>query len=116
VAGVALGYLVFAVAAVAIFLLTGHDAHGPAGLGFKVGSILYGMAFAAIGGYVATRIARASTAAVTVGIVIAALAVLSVVLEGKGFGWSQLAAVVLMAPSAAWAGRLARVPARAGLR
>lgn len=116
VVGVALGYVVFAVSAVAIFLLTGHDPHGPASIAFKVGSIVYGMAFAALGGYLATRLARTPTAATAVGVVIGALAVLSAVLDGQGFWWSQVAALVLMAPSAVIGGHLGRTPAGAGPR
>jgi len=116
VVGVALGYLVFAASAVAIFLLTGHDPHGPASTAFKIGSSVYGMAFAALGGYLASRLARTPTAATTVGVVIAALAVLSVVLEAQGFWWSQGAALVLMAPSAVAGGHLGRTPAGAGPR
>jgi hypothetical protein len=116
VVGVALGYVVFAVSAIAIFLLTGHDPHGPASAAFKVGSSIYGMAFAALGGYLATRLARTPTAGTSVGVVIAALAALSVVLDRQGVWWSQVAALALMAPSAAIAGRLVRAPSTPGPR
>ena len=39
------GYLVFAVSAVALFVVTGRDAHAEAPVWFMVGSTLYGMLF-----------------------------------------------------------------------
>ena len=103
IAAVIIGYLVFAVSAVALFRLSGRD---PAALqppSFVVLSVLYGMFFAALGGYIAAAIARRNEllhAGIVAG-VLALLAGFSMVAQpGQASVWSQVAAVGLMAPSA----------------
>lgn len=106
--GIIIGYLVFGVSAVVLFRAAGVDPHGSASVPFVIGSIVYGMAFAALGGVVAVTIARrGALPAVVVALVIALGALASIVaLRGHGIGalWSPLAALVLMAPSAAAGG------------
>jgi hypothetical protein len=108
VAGVIVGYLVFAVSALLIFRISGHDPHEPATTAFMVEAIAAGMVAALIGGYVAVMIAARQRAATELALVIAVLAVLSAAsMHGRSL-WSNIAAVVLMAPAAKLGGALAK--------
>ena len=57
VVAVVVGYLLFGLSAVAFFRLSGHDPHAAAGAAFMIFSIVYGVAFAVGGGYLAALIA-----------------------------------------------------------
>ena len=52
------GYLIFAGSAVLLFQLTKVEPHSPAALGFEVLTIVYGLGFASLGGFLAGKIAR----------------------------------------------------------
>jgi len=100
---IVLGYLVFAISAVALFQIARVDPHVQPGAGFMIGSTLYGVCFAAAGGYIASRVAAKKELlnACAVAGVIAVLAAVSIVAQpGIPSHWSQIAAIVLMAPSA----------------
>ena len=103
IAGVLVGYLVFAVSAVLLFWATGRDPHREQGIGFVVFSVVYGIAFAAAGGFVAGTIAarkpRQHAAAVALILAIGASASL-LAQPGAGSRWSQLTALIFMAPAA----------------
>ena len=104
------GYLIFAISSALLFQFSGHDPRVMPGLAFGVFSVAWGMAFAGLGGYLAPRIAKRATwmPGVLVGCVIAVGAIVSLCFEaGKGSIWSQVAAIVLMAPAAGFGGRLA---------
>lgn len=106
--GVIVGYLIFAVSAVLLFQIAGRDPHTPAPISFMFVSFVYGAAFAALGGYVASTIAQSGnlTQAVALAIVIALGATISILSQsGKGAIWSQLGAIFIMAPSALIGGR-----------
>src|SRR5262245_40826968 len=97
------GYFVFAVSAGLLFSLSGRDPHDSVPAWFLVTSILYGCLFAALGGYLAALIARRKVIqhAAALTIVIGAGALVSILSRpGAGAIWSQLAALLLMAPSA----------------
>jgi hypothetical protein len=109
VAAVFVGYLVFALSAFAFFQATGQEPHQVGTMSVMVGSAAFGMAFALLGGYLAAWLAGRQPMkhgiAVAVVLAVGALAsLLSTV--GKGAVWSQAAALVLMAPSAAFGGWL----------
>ena len=100
--GVFLGYVVFAVSAVVLFHAAGRDPHSQQDLWFTAAAILYGMAFAAVGGLIAALIAgrRPVLHAAIVGVILAAGALASLVSRpGAGAIWSQVSAIFLMAPS-----------------
>src|SRR3954470_6027016 len=103
IAGVVVGYLLFAVSAVLLFQLAGRDPHAEQPMGFVVFSVLYGMAFAAAGGFVAATIAarkpRQHAAAVALILAIGASASL-LAQPGAGSRWSQVTALIFMAPAA----------------
>jgi hypothetical protein len=106
VAAVVFGYLIFAVSAVLLFQISGQAPHAPASPAFMVGSTLYGVVFAALSGYVAGRLARHHPVrhASAVAGLIALGAAASLLGQARSGGvWSQLAALLLMAP-AAWVG------------
>ena len=100
---VMMGYLTFGLSASLLFGLSGRDPHVTPGVGFLVFAILYGVGFAALGGYLAATVGRrrqvAHAAAVAVIIGIAALVSL-VAQAGNGAIWSELATLFLMAPAA----------------
>jgi peptidoglycan/LPS O-acetylase OafA/YrhL len=106
---VVVGYLIFALSAFAFFQISGQRPHEAAPITIMVGSIVVGMAFALIGGYVGARLARRRPLAH--GIAVAAVLALGAAISllstlGKGAVWSQLAALVLMAPCAILGGWL----------
>ncbi|HET6762831.1 MAG TPA: hypothetical protein VFH27_04140 [Longimicrobiaceae bacterium] len=97
------GYAVFAVSAYLVFELFEQPPHEAAPFWFMVTATVIGMFFAFIGGYVAAYLAgrhpRAHGAAVA-GVLALGAAVSLVATLGKGAIWSQVAALVFMAPSA----------------
>jgi hypothetical protein len=96
------GYLLFALSAVLLFHFAGRDPHAPGSRAFIVLTTIYGILFAALGGYVAAWIAgRLELLHVAVlSCVVALLALISLITElGKGSVWSQVAALLFMAPA-----------------
>ena len=86
--GVFVGYVIFAASAVVLFHAAGRDPHAEQDLLFTAGAILYGIAFAAVGGLIAVRIAgrRPVLHAATVGVILAAGAFASLVSRRRGRG------------------------------
>jgi hypothetical protein len=112
--GVIVGYAIFAVSAVVFFRFAGRDPHAPQDAAFVVGAGVFGMASAAVGGFVAGVIAgrRPMLHAGIVAGVLAVGAIVSLLSRpGEGAVWSQVSAVCLMAPSAL-VGRIRSSPAR----
>jgi hypothetical protein len=109
VLAVLVGYCVFGISAIVLFQLTRVDPHQQAGIGFMVGSTVYGICFGIGAGYTAARIAgkqEIMNAGIVAGI-IALLAFISIVAQpGIPSHWSQIAAIVFMAPSAVFGGWL----------
>jgi hypothetical protein len=107
VLGVVIGYVVFAAPAVVLFHVTGQPPHAEASVPFMVGATLYGMAFAALGGYLSAWIANrrlvAHASATAVVLALGAAVSLAATL-GKGAIWSQVCAIAFMAPAAAAGG------------
>ncbi|HWR36035.1 MAG TPA: hypothetical protein VN622_09225 [Clostridia bacterium] len=107
IVAVVVGYLIFAVAAVTLFAALGRDPHGAAAPAFMIGSTLYGMIFAGVGGFAAVAIARTLRVAYALTGIIALGAVVSMFgSNASGQNWSQLAALLLMAPMASVCGAL----------
>lgn len=110
------GYLIFAFSAVALFQGSGRNPHAPQPLWFMVASVTYGMAFAALGGFIAARVAptRPALHACTVAFVLALGASVSLLTSPPADAtWSQWTALALMAPSAGLGGYLAARSQRA---
>jgi len=96
------GYVVFAVSAALLFQMTGQDPHATPEPMFALMSIVWGVAFAALAGYVASRASQREglRPSLLVGCLIATGALVSLLLEGKDASpWSQLSALLAMAPS-----------------
>ena len=110
VLGVIAGYLIFAVSAVALFQLSGRDPHAPTSAAFMVASIVYGMAFACFGGFVAQAIARRGDLRTGYGlsILIAVIAAISILADRSHVVWSAIGALLLMSPCAILGAALAR--------
>jgi len=98
-----IGYAIFVVSALVLFRITGAEPQAQVTTAFVIGSTLYGMLFAAVGGYVATVIARGNSPVPALAL-FAVIAVLGVVaLAAKSEGTTQvlkLATVFLMSPMA----------------
>jgi hypothetical protein len=111
------GYAIFVVSALVLFRITGAVPQAQVTTAFVIISTLNGMFFAAVGGYVATAIARGKSPVPALALfgVIAVLGVIALV--GKAEGTTQLlklATVFLMSPMALVGGllRLRRGAAR----
>jgi hypothetical protein len=97
IAGILIGYLVFAVPSFLLFRLAHVDPHLPASLTVKVIAIIYGVVFALLGGYLGTAIGQKFWIAFTIAAILTAGAVSSMI--ATGINWSPLAALVGMAPA-----------------
>ena len=106
IGAVAAGYLIFGASAYLLFQLSGQDPHQPAPLTFKIASVIWGCVFALVAGWLTARIApgRPATHAGVLAGLLAAIAAGLLVAQGPGQSqWSNVAALVLMAPCA-WLG------------
>jgi predicted membrane-bound spermidine synthase len=111
VLGVIIGYVIFAVSAVALFQLSHRAPHASATLGFVALGTIYGIVFAAIGGWVAHGLARRTdlAAPIWVAALIALNAAVSLVATWhQAAHWSQWSALILMAPAAIVGGIVGR--------
>jgi hypothetical protein len=108
--GVVTGYMIFVVSTVLLFQFTQQDPHGTPSLAFAIGSVLWGMAFAGMGGFMAARIGHGNSLlpGLLVGAIIAAGAVLSLMKSHHEPIWTELSALLLMAPAAFSGGLLNR--------
>ena len=100
ITGIVIGYAIFAVPAFLLFRLTHHDPHAPNTMAFEVFAIVYGVFFAALGGYVGTAIS--GKRGLWVSLVIAAILAVGAIasLVATGMSWSPIAALVCMGPAA----------------
>jgi len=111
VAGILVGYVIFAASTALFFSLSGRDPHAPQSPAFMTFSIVVGVAFALTGGFIARRISRRNDNAAALGM--ACIVVLGALISlfasaGAGAHWSQLAALILLAPASFIGGLLAR--------
>ncbi len=107
IGAVAAGYLIFAMSAVLLFQMSGRAPHEAQPIAFEIASVVWGCVFALVAGWLTARIATrnpAAHAAVLAG-VIALGAAASLIADVSGAKWSQIAALVTMAPCA-WIGGL----------
>jgi len=107
VGAVAAGYLIFAMSAVLLFQMSGRAPHQAQPITFEIASVVWGCVFALVAGWLTARIAARKPvlhAAVLAG-VIAVGALASLVGDVSGAKWSQISALVIMAPCA-WIGGL----------
>src|SRR5579872_900648 len=103
VLGVLTGDVIFAGSAALLFYFSQVDPHAPAAPSFMLFSILYGIAFALLAGFVAGKISGRPD--LITGVLLAAIIALPAAITligrpGQGAIWSQAAALVLMAPAA----------------
>lgn len=113
VAAVLMGYLLFAISAFAFFRLSGHEPHAPAAVAFMIASVLYGLFFSVLGGYVAAAVAGQGKYeiehAFAVATLIAAIGAASLIAESPAESkWTQLSAILIVAPAAIVGGYLRR--------
>jgi len=106
---VIVGYALFAVSAGALFALSGQDPHGEVSVPFMIVAVVYGVAFALLGGYVSGWIASRSPfihGLIVAGMVALGAAISLIATVGKAAIWSQVTALIAMAPAAAMGGYL----------
>jgi hypothetical protein len=105
IGAVVAGYFVFAVSAVLLFQLSGREPHADAPLAFKIATVVWGAVFAMVGGWLAAHVAvrRPATHGAIVAALIAVLALASILARPSDALWSQISAIVVMAPCA-WLG------------
>jgi len=119
IAGIVVGYLIFAVPSFSLFRVAHQDPHAPAPVSLELIAIVFGILVAALGGYVGTAISgkRAWWVALTIAAILAAGAISSLI--AKGVSWSPVAALLCMAPAAVaggWLASLASVNNRKALQ
>ena len=105
IGAVAAGYMVFGASAFLLFQLSGIDPHQPAPVTFKIASIIWGCVFALVAGWLTARVAgtRPVVHAAVLAVLIALGALASLATRPGDAMWSQISALVLMAPCA-WLG------------
>jgi hypothetical protein len=105
IGAVVAGYFIFAASAVLLFQLSGREPHADVPWTFKLASILWGGVFALVGGWLAAHVSvrRPATHAAFVAVLIAAGAIASLLARPSDAMWSQVSALVVMAPCA-WLG------------
>lgn len=101
--GVIVGYVIFGVASVSLFVITERRPHDPAQLDFAIVATVYGMVAAFLAGLFAALIAgrpddRASR--ITAGLIALGAIVSMFTIPDGGDRWSQIAALLAMAPAA----------------
>lgn len=107
IVGVVIGYMVFSISATMLFNVTHSDPRDTASLAFMIGSTLYGMLFAGLGGYLAAVIAGHPETSIALTVIIALGALISI-FNRSGEIWSQIGALFFMAPAAALGGRFVK--------
>ena len=105
------GYVVFVVSTLTLFRVSGRDPHQQQDIAFLVFSVVCGIASACAGGFLAGVIAgrRPQLHGGIVAAILALGATASIVMQPGAAGgsrWSQLSALILMAPSAYFGGVL----------
>jgi hypothetical protein len=104
------GYAIFAASAVMLFSAANRQPHEPAPIAFIIGSTLFGMLFAGIGGFLAAFIGGRRDTAIAITVLIAMGALISICGD-TGSHWSPITALVFMSPMAALGGRLIKAQA-----
>jgi peptidoglycan/LPS O-acetylase OafA/YrhL len=110
-AAVLTGYLLFAVAVLAFFTLSGHEPHASASVLFMVLSTVFGILFSVLGGYVSALIAGKFEIehSFAVATLIAAIGAASLIAESPMESkWTQLSAILIIAPAAILGGYFRR--------
>jgi multisubunit Na+/H+ antiporter MnhE subunit len=113
IGAVAAGYLIFGASAALLFQLSGQEPHQAAPTAFKIASIIWGVVFALVAGWLTARVAgrRPTLHAAIVAALIALGALISLIARPSDAIWSQVSAIVFMAPCALVGGLLSsRVP------
>ena len=95
------GFLLFMAASVVFFYAAGYDPYAGAARSFQITSIAYGVVFALISGYVTALLSPLSRVrpALMVALLISVFAIMSLLATDGVEAWSQLSALILMAPA-----------------
>lgn len=100
VSGVILGYMLFELLWFGLFRVTNTDPHAPSSISFELGTIVFGLLFALLAGWIASFIGgrRHFVAAWIVGALVAMTAMVTMI--RNGIAWPQMAGLLFMAPAA----------------
>jgi len=106
IAGVIIGYIIFAISALALFKFSSQDPHADPATVFIVLTAVYGIIFSFLGGLVAALIARAIDLKVNymLAFIIAGFAAFSFI-KTNGNHWTQLLAIFAFTPASILGGR-----------
>ncbi len=101
VIGVITGYAIFVVTSLALFKLSGQDPHSDATTSFIILTVIYGIVFSLLAGYIAQRIinTKSLVAIYMLSFIIAGFATFSF-FKSTGNHWTQLMAIFIFAPTA----------------
>ena len=116
---VLVGYLLFAISTFMVFKLFEQPSHQAAPVWFMIFVAVIGMSFSLLGGYLSGLLAGRSPFghAIAVAALIVSGASFSLLATiGKGAIWSQLVAIILIAPCAIAGGWLRRRQSRQGVK
>ena len=103
--GAVLGFLLFVGLRLLLFQITQINPHAPASISFQLGTIVFGILFGALAGYIASFIGGRPNyiAAWIVGALIAIGSIIWMAMTAVA--WMQVTALLLMAPAAVVGGR-----------
>ena len=107
ISSVIASYAIFALSSVLLFNLTGHHPHQDAPAAFKIATVIYGVFFSALAGFVLPLMAGEKKPALNfiLALVIFLLAAISLI-TSKGSHWTQLFAMLIFAPASILGGYL----------
>jgi hypothetical protein len=100
IVGVILGYIIFAVSAVALFKLSGQAPHADPTIIFAILTTVYGAVFSFIAGLIAQLIAKTTDLKINyvLAFIMAGFATFSLI-KTNGNHWTQLLAIFVFAPA-----------------
>jgi hypothetical protein len=100
IAAIIIGYAIFVISAVLLFQLSGIDAHSEPSIEFMIVSVLFGITFSFLAGYVSQLVSKSGTLTANyfLAFIIASFATFSM-LQTTGNHYSQIAAIFLFAPA-----------------
>jgi multisubunit Na+/H+ antiporter MnhE subunit len=101
------GYAIFVLSSVALFMVSGQQAHADATTGFIIFTIVYGIVFSFIAGLVTQLIAKTKNLTLNyiLAFILAGFATFSL-LKSSGNHWTQWIAIFIFAPATILGGLL----------
>jgi hypothetical protein len=100
-----IGWLIYGLSVGILISMTGIDPHGESSVFFKIGSTIYGIVFAFIGGFVTALIAKQRLLLHSISLsLLLILIAIAVIYFTEWNHWSEWVTIFLIAPFAAFGG------------